>query len=186
MLCTLLPLERIIANILLMWWRLARRLQLSPWESSIVNRLLTPTHSFLARSKSTAALSGDTGKIVEVQLSWWGKVLLLKHIWGSNIHLITSLFFPMCTFLSSGWCGFGNVSISIGFMPLALFPLSFCLSILSGHQIPGRQKDSPPRDHRLQMLLSVYNITWKTYPFPAFPSALVSKQMTRGRNNLKY
>ncbi|KAM6271732.1 ensconsin isoform 6-T6 [Spheniscus humboldti] len=37
----------------------ARRLQLSPWESSIVNRLLMPTHSFLARSKSTAALSGD-------------------------------------------------------------------------------------------------------------------------------
>ncbi|XP_009573466.1 PREDICTED: ensconsin [Fulmarus glacialis] len=37
----------------------ARRLQLSPWESSIVTRLLTPTHSFLARSKSTAALSGD-------------------------------------------------------------------------------------------------------------------------------
>ncbi|XP_030054367.1 ensconsin isoform X2 [Microcaecilia unicolor] len=38
----------------------ARRLQLSPWESSIVSRLLTPTHSFLARSKSTAALSGDS------------------------------------------------------------------------------------------------------------------------------
>ncbi|XP_064303273.1 ensconsin isoform X2 [Phalacrocorax carbo] len=37
----------------------ARRLQLSPWESSIVSRLLTPTHSFLARSKSTAALTGD-------------------------------------------------------------------------------------------------------------------------------
>ncbi|NXI16202.1 MAP7 protein, partial [Irena cyanogastra] len=37
----------------------ARRLQLSPWESSIVSRLLTPTHSFLLRSKSTAALSGD-------------------------------------------------------------------------------------------------------------------------------
>lgn len=37
-----------------------RRLQLSPWESSVVSRLLTPTHSFLARSKSTAALSGDT------------------------------------------------------------------------------------------------------------------------------
>ncbi|XP_012594900.1 ensconsin isoform X6 [Microcebus murinus] len=37
----------------------ARRLQLSPWESNVVNRLLTPTHSFLARSKSTAALSGD-------------------------------------------------------------------------------------------------------------------------------
>uniref|UniRef100_A0A2K6A3C1 Microtubule associated protein 7 n=1 Tax=Mandrillus leucophaeus TaxID=9568 RepID=A0A2K6A3C1_MANLE len=37
----------------------ARRLQLSPWESSVVNRLLMPTHSFLARSKSTAALSGE-------------------------------------------------------------------------------------------------------------------------------
>ncbi|KAF5920070.1 hypothetical protein HPG69_014438 [Diceros bicornis minor] len=46
----------------------ARRLQLSPWESSVVNRLLTPTHSFLARSKSTAALSGDTGKTAKVQL----------------------------------------------------------------------------------------------------------------------
>nr|XP_033793398.1 ensconsin isoform X3 [Geotrypetes seraphini] len=38
----------------------ARRLQLSPWESSVVSRLLMPTHSFLARSKSTAALSGDS------------------------------------------------------------------------------------------------------------------------------
>ncbi|XP_074846599.1 ensconsin isoform X6 [Carettochelys insculpta] len=37
----------------------ARRLQLSPWENSIVSRLLMPTHSYLARSKSTAALSGD-------------------------------------------------------------------------------------------------------------------------------
>ncbi|XP_055491906.1 ensconsin-like isoform X5 [Leucoraja erinacea] len=36
----------------------ARRLQLSAWESSIVTRLLTPTHSFLARSRSTAALYG--------------------------------------------------------------------------------------------------------------------------------
>ncbi|XP_038252067.1 ensconsin isoform X14 [Dermochelys coriacea] len=37
----------------------ARRLNLSPLEKSIVSRLLMPTHSFLARSKSTAALSGD-------------------------------------------------------------------------------------------------------------------------------
>ncbi|KAM5164889.1 ensconsin isoform 2-T2 [Mantella aurantiaca] len=36
-----------------------RKPQLSPWESSVVSRLLTPTHSYLARSKSTAALSGD-------------------------------------------------------------------------------------------------------------------------------
>ncbi|XP_072133852.1 ensconsin isoform X3 [Mobula birostris] len=38
----------------------ARRLQLTPWESSIVTRLLTPTHSFLARSRSTAALCGSS------------------------------------------------------------------------------------------------------------------------------
>ncbi|XP_048345919.1 ensconsin isoform X8 [Sphaerodactylus townsendi] len=37
----------------------ARRLQLSPWENNIVSRLLTPTHSFLARSKSAATLAGD-------------------------------------------------------------------------------------------------------------------------------
>uniref|UniRef100_A0A8C5QWH9 Microtubule associated protein 7 n=1 Tax=Leptobrachium leishanense TaxID=445787 RepID=A0A8C5QWH9_9ANUR len=37
-----------------------RRPHLSPWESNVVNRLLTPTHSYLARSKSTAALSGDS------------------------------------------------------------------------------------------------------------------------------
>ncbi|KAJ7341963.1 hypothetical protein JRQ81_008037 [Phrynocephalus forsythii] len=37
----------------------ARRLQLSPWESNVVSRLLMPTHSFLARSKSAATLSGD-------------------------------------------------------------------------------------------------------------------------------
>ncbi|XP_056422609.1 ensconsin isoform X6 [Hyla sarda] len=36
-----------------------RRPQLSSWESNVVSRLLTPTHSYLARSKSTAALSGD-------------------------------------------------------------------------------------------------------------------------------
>ncbi|KAM5285357.1 ensconsin isoform 3-T5 [Hipposideros larvatus] len=46
----------------------ARRLQLSPWESSIVNRLLTPTHSFLARSKSTAALSGETASCSPINI----------------------------------------------------------------------------------------------------------------------
>ncbi|XP_061063658.1 ensconsin isoform X2 [Eubalaena glacialis] len=46
----------------------ARRLQLSPWESSVVNRLLTPTHSFLARSKSTAALSGDTASCSPINI----------------------------------------------------------------------------------------------------------------------
>ncbi|XP_035278080.1 ensconsin isoform X10 [Anguilla anguilla] len=37
----------------------SRRLPLTPWESSMVNRLLTPTHSYLARSKSAASLSGE-------------------------------------------------------------------------------------------------------------------------------
>ncbi|XP_059510237.1 MAP7 domain-containing protein 1a isoform X2 [Stegostoma tigrinum] len=36
-----------------------RRLQLSPWESSIVDRLMTPTLSFLARSRSVAVLMGN-------------------------------------------------------------------------------------------------------------------------------
>nr|XP_015204418.1 PREDICTED: ensconsin isoform X12 [Lepisosteus oculatus] len=39
--------------------RPARRLQLSAWESSIVSRLLTPTHSYLARSRSAVSLSGE-------------------------------------------------------------------------------------------------------------------------------
>ncbi|XP_035278079.1 ensconsin isoform X9 [Anguilla anguilla] len=39
--------------------RASRRLPLTPWESSMVNRLLTPTHSYLARSKSAASLSGE-------------------------------------------------------------------------------------------------------------------------------
>ncbi|MBN3305201.1 MA7D1 protein, partial [Amia calva] len=36
-----------------------RSLQLSPWESSIVDRLMTPTLSFLARSRSAATLLGN-------------------------------------------------------------------------------------------------------------------------------
>ncbi|XP_018101853.1 MAP7 domain-containing protein 1 isoform X2 [Xenopus laevis] len=37
-----------------------RSLQLSPWESSIVDRLMTPTLSFLARSRSAAILPGNS------------------------------------------------------------------------------------------------------------------------------
>ncbi|KAM4529644.1 ensconsin isoform 7-T7 [Fundulus diaphanus] len=36
-----------------------RRLPLTPWESSVVNRLQQPTHSYLARSRSAMSLSGD-------------------------------------------------------------------------------------------------------------------------------
>ncbi|XP_048841672.1 ensconsin isoform X19 [Brienomyrus brachyistius] len=39
--------------------RATRRLPLSVWESTMVNRLLTPTHSYLARSRSAVSLSGD-------------------------------------------------------------------------------------------------------------------------------
>ncbi|KAF5897284.1 ensconsin isoform X3, partial [Clarias magur] len=36
-----------------------RRLPLTPWESNMVSRLQTPTHSYLARSRSAISLSGD-------------------------------------------------------------------------------------------------------------------------------
>ncbi|XP_051881244.1 ensconsin-like isoform X2 [Pristis pectinata] len=70
----------------------ARRLQLSPWESSIVTRLLTPTHSFLARSRSTAALYGSgldavsassitppTCKNLHNRMSEWPRFIVTTH-----------------------------------------------------------------------------------------------------------
>lgn len=51
-------------------------MQLSPWESNVVSRLLTPTHSFLARSKSVATLSGDAGKIKTSMNSLLSYILL--------------------------------------------------------------------------------------------------------------
>ncbi|XP_072912398.1 ensconsin isoform X2 [Hemitrygon akajei] len=69
----------------------ARRLQLSPWESSIVTRLLTPTHSFLARSRSTAALYGSsldaasanstppTCKNLHARMSDWPRLAVSTH-----------------------------------------------------------------------------------------------------------
>uniref|UniRef100_V9K8W3 Ensconsin-like protein n=1 Tax=Callorhinchus milii TaxID=7868 RepID=V9K8W3_CALMI len=72
--------------------RVVRRLQLSPWESNIVTRLLTPTHSFLARSRSTAALSGNgqdsasaslitqpTCRNLHNRMSDWPKVIITTH-----------------------------------------------------------------------------------------------------------
>ncbi|XP_072211755.1 MAP7 domain-containing protein 1 isoform X2 [Excalfactoria chinensis] len=43
-----------------------RSLQLSPWESSIVDRLMTPTLSFLARSRSAVTLAGNGKEQVPV------------------------------------------------------------------------------------------------------------------------
>ncbi|MCJ8741961.1 hypothetical protein PDJAM_G00076820 [Pangasius djambal] len=36
-----------------------RRMPLTPWENNVVSRLQTPTHSYLARSRSAVSLSGD-------------------------------------------------------------------------------------------------------------------------------
>ncbi|XP_060750903.1 ensconsin isoform X2 [Tachysurus vachellii] len=36
-----------------------RRMPLTPWENNVVTRLQTPTHSYLARSRSAVCLSGD-------------------------------------------------------------------------------------------------------------------------------
>ncbi|XP_052327661.1 ensconsin-like isoform X2 [Oncorhynchus keta] len=38
-----------------------RCMPLTLWENTVVNRLLQPTHSYLARSRSAMSLSGDTG-----------------------------------------------------------------------------------------------------------------------------
>lgn len=56
-----------------------RSLQLSPWESSIVDRLMTPTLSFLARSRSAVTLAGNGkeqgehlgGRTGPHRSSWW-------------------------------------------------------------------------------------------------------------------
>lgn len=129
-----------VPNILLMWWHLARRLQLSPWESSVVNRLLTPTHSFLARSKSTAALSGDTGKVVQAQLS--GEVQSSFRSLSSHVLLTPPPF---------SWCVLP--SVGVGSVFLALFPLCIHCNILSGHQTPGRQMTPPHCDHMASIYL---------------------------------
>uniref|UniRef100_A0A4W5K1B7 Uncharacterized protein n=1 Tax=Hucho hucho TaxID=62062 RepID=A0A4W5K1B7_9TELE len=38
-----------------------RCMPLTPWENTVVSRLLQPTHSYLARSRSAMSLSGDSG-----------------------------------------------------------------------------------------------------------------------------
>ncbi|XP_062871885.1 ensconsin isoform X2 [Trichomycterus rosablanca] len=43
-----------------------RRLPLTAWEVNVVSRLQTPTHSYLARSRSAMSLSGDAGLVTPV------------------------------------------------------------------------------------------------------------------------
>lgn len=60
----------------------ARGLALTPWESSIVDRLMTPTLSFLARSRSAASVlsSSRDGRKLKNQF-----VSRVKYI---NVHLL--------------------------------------------------------------------------------------------------
>ncbi|NXM52277.1 MA7D1 protein, partial [Illadopsis cleaveri] len=80
-----------------------RSLQLSPWESSIVDRLMTPTLSFLARSRSAVTLAGNgkeqgepaagqghTGNQDEGAWSHWGAGV------GSILTLVTPSPVPVC------------------------------------------------------------------------------------------
>lgn len=61
-----IPLSCIFGDnwIILFFLLAARSLALSPWESSIVDRLMTPTLSFLARSRSAASVltNGKDGR----------------------------------------------------------------------------------------------------------------------------
>lgn len=81
--------------------------------------------------------------------------------------------------LSLGAVAF-DMSVGVGFTLLVLFPLR----LLSGHQMPGRQKMPLLVIRWLQMLLCVCNLTRKAYPFPAFLSAPASEQTIRGRYDL--
>ncbi|NWI05371.1 MA7D1 protein, partial [Tichodroma muraria] len=76
-----------------------RSLQLSPWESSIVDRLMTPTLSFLARSRSAVTLAGngkEQGELPggEGHAAWghWGAGVGA----GSILTLVTSPPVPVC------------------------------------------------------------------------------------------
>uniref|UniRef100_A0A8C3EL74 MAP7 domain containing 1 n=1 Tax=Corvus moneduloides TaxID=1196302 RepID=A0A8C3EL74_CORMO len=72
-----------------------RSLQLSPWESSIVDRLMTPTLSFLARSRSAVTLAGngkEQGNRDEGVCSQWGAGIGA----GSVLTMVTPLPVPVC------------------------------------------------------------------------------------------
>ncbi|NWZ71827.1 MA7D1 protein, partial [Acrocephalus arundinaceus] len=76
-----------------------RSLQLSPWESSIVDRLMTPTLSFLARSRSAVTLAGNgkeqgepPGGQGHAAWSHWGAGVGA----GSILTLITPPSVPVC------------------------------------------------------------------------------------------
>lgn len=174
-LCPLAPGEN-TSNISLMWWHLARRLQLSPWESSVVSRLLTPTHSFLARSKSTAALSGDAGKTTEARfLARWS----LGSMSAPPVFLCLVSIFPCASLL---WVErLWGYPVGTGSMPLALLPLRVHLSILLGRDA-GRQRMSRLRSGGFRCFRLC--LTWPEIPILTCPSSPASEQVVTGRHKL--
>uniref|UniRef100_A0A8C5IPB0 MAP7 domain containing 1 n=1 Tax=Junco hyemalis TaxID=40217 RepID=A0A8C5IPB0_JUNHY len=75
-----------------------RSLQLSPWESSIVDRLMTPTLSFLARSRSAVTLAGNGKEQGEPQGSGTRRLESVGswHWWHLHPHPARSPPVPVC------------------------------------------------------------------------------------------
>ncbi|NWR36773.1 MA7D1 protein, partial [Tachuris rubrigastra] len=108
-----------------------RSLQLSPWESSIVDRLMTPTLSFLARSRSAVTLAGngkEQGEHAEgtgTRRSWhrWGD--RDEGAWGQR----------------GAGAGTGSVLTAVAPPPVPVCPRSASASPLSpchNHRLPHR------------------------------------------------
>ncbi|NXT73861.1 MA7D1 protein, partial [Zapornia atra] len=76
-----------------------RSLQLSPWESSIVDRLMTPTLSFLARSRSAVTLAGNGKEQGEQLRGTRGHKLVLVPVLcqfcASSVLMVWSLLSPV-------------------------------------------------------------------------------------------
>ncbi|KAF1405405.1 MAP7 domain-containing protein 1, partial [Eudyptes chrysocome] len=72
-----------------------RSLQLSPWESSIVDRLMTPTLSFLARSRSAVTLAGNGKEQGEHQGGGHGPTRSWCRCCASSVLTVWSLLPPV-------------------------------------------------------------------------------------------
>ncbi|NXW30123.1 MA7D1 protein, partial [Phaetusa simplex] len=109
-----------------------RSLQLSPWESSIVDRLMTPTLSFLARSRSAVTLAGNGKEQGEHPGGAWGHTSL-----GTDRGLGRGSLKP-----SESWCQCcaGSVLTVWSLLP----PVPVCPRSASASPL------SPCHNHRLQ------------------------------------
>ncbi|NXS65635.1 MA7D1 protein, partial [Pandion haliaetus] len=107
-----------------------RSLQLSPWESSIVDRLMTPTLSFLARSRSAVTLAGN-GKEQGEHLGWHGATRVLAGDLGRG-----------CLKPAESWCQCRAGSVLTVWSLLLAVPV--CPRSASASPL------SPCHNHRLQ------------------------------------